>query len=457
MATFFDWIEDNQPEDEAVAAPGAVPGPTDGQDEAVYLGDQNLPGTHQPNDGSGIIGDGGAIDIGDQDLPGTHQPGDGSGILDPTNVPPATDQDPPAGEDPGIFDGNTDVVDTPNPFGDDTIGFDAYRDDLTQNRANTNQLNEAASDFAMDTYGNFSRWDVPLIQQGMQVIEDTLSRLGRSGTNNIEATLANRGLTGSSVEADQMRELQAMLDENARGMSFDLAREAANTYASDRATAADIGLATAGLLGQTESDRFGQDFAVYGRDLDENFRRTGLTLDEDFRRDAMSLDEGFRQDQLGLDRDRFGFSQDMGREAAWQDRFGVIQGLAAEYPDLFDADGDGQIDPQWGDYLNAPFGFPNQFGQEGGGSGNPSSGGADIYDRVGLGGDGNVNPSVQQPGQYDETGGDYEAAILSFGNNQGFTRTKMDAYRKALQNGDWEYVNKERALYGLPPIRPPQG
>lgn len=386
--TLFDRFRaiTQEPEDEQ---PTAVPGPTDQpaplppETGGVQVTNP-LPGQHQPGDGSGFGFDT-AIpapppipETTSELVPDLY---DFDGPNGPGGVPQPTDQGAPT-DDPNVFQG-TDVEDTPNPFGEGTFGFDAYQDGLSQNRTNTDALNQAASDFAIGGYGDFSRWDNNLVQQGLSTIQDTLARLGREGTNSIEATLANRGLTGSSVEADQLKDLQLGLNEQANQFGFNLAREMANTYANDRATQADIGLATAGLLGQTESDRFGQDFSLYGRDLDENFRRTAFGADEDYRRDVLGLNEGFRRDQLGLDRDRFGFSQDLAREAAFLDRFGLAGGLAGEYP--------GSIDPDTlARFLYGDFGFGDQFGLEFGGGGGGFSGGGD----TGSGG-GGFDP--QQP------------------------------------------------------------
>lgn len=263
-----------------------------------------------------------------------------------TAIPGPTDQQYPVSSPPVTQQPTTQQQ---NPFGKDTFGFEAYKFQPTSEAQRSNRLMDAASDFAIDGYQNFSRWDAPLIQQGMSVIESTLSRLRGDSMKDTENYFASRGLTGSSLEGDEMTDLMAQINEQGNAMGFNLAREAANTYANDRATAADIGLATGSAARGLEGERFGQGQSSLKMGLDEAFRQRALGLDTDYRNRDLDL-RGRAIDESGR-----------------SSRLNSIANLVGTYgPEILDADGDGVIDLD----IFGDFGFQGNAGggNAGGGS-----------------------------------------------------------------------------------------
>lgn len=148
--------------------------------------------------------------------------------------------------------------------------------------------------------GQTSRYDTDLLRQGIGVINADIAEQERDARVRLDELHSARGLTGSSIESWSQQEMLHQLQTEGQRRKFELLREMANTYATDRATAANIGIAQAGLglnyaqLGE-QSRQFNQQLAQQG----QQFGQTMTQRESEFARNF-----GLSQEQLGLEAQR---------------------------------------------------------------------------------------------------------------------------------------------------------
>lgn len=150
-----------------------------------------------------------------------------------------------------------------------------------------------------------SRYEVPVVQQGLQALEQNLDVQRRAARRGIDDVMAARGVYDSTITGDEYGNLEGVLDATRAQYSSDLAREMATTYGADRQSA------IAAAMGY-DSDLFDRDLATYGanRDAeDTDFARELETAR--FGEDQYRSDIGDAQadEMLGLERGRFALAE----------------------------------------------------------------------------------------------------------------------------------------------------
>lgn len=91
--------------------------------------------------------------------------------------------------------------------------------------------------YATGWANNPSRYDIPLVQQGLDAIDAALDRSRGQSTAALDENMAARGLIGSSIEVGERRGLEEELGRLRNERVFELGREMANTNAADRSAA----------------------------------------------------------------------------------------------------------------------------------------------------------------------------------------------------------------------------
>lgn len=143
---------------------------------------------------------------------------------------------------------------------------------------------------------NPSRYDADLVRQGMDVINAEIEEMRRVGGQSIAAQMAQRGLSGSGLEAGQTRMMEADLDRTANQRAFQLAQDQARTWAQDRSSAFQMGLGTSAQAAQRDSDLMQQDRANRALEL----QAQGMNQDAAFRQADLEMRRAFGSAGLGL-------------------------------------------------------------------------------------------------------------------------------------------------------------
>lgn len=149
-----------------------------------------------------------------------------------------------------------------------------------------------------------TRYDSSVVQSGANVIEQSLAKLRAQGKKNLDEGYANRGLIGSSVEAEGNREFEQDLQRQGQERLFNLQREQANTYAQDRGASLNAGL------------NYGQ----------QGLQMLGLGMDNDLSYARMEQDAGFQNRAQELQAQGM-TADDAYRQAAldWQKQYGTAE------------------------------------------------------------------------------------------------------------------------------------
>lgn len=116
---------------------------------------------------------------------------------------------------------------------------------------------------------NPSRYDDELVQQGLAQIDKTLADKRESALSDIDERMAQRGLVGSSVEANTGAELAQDLERERSQYAFDLQREMANTRRQDMQAAGQLAVA----------QRANQ-LRERGMNLDDAYRQAALEFEQ---------------------------------------------------------------------------------------------------------------------------------------------------------------------------------
>jgi hypothetical protein len=237
--------------------------------------------------------------------------------------------DPDDQEEPGTGGDGQDEPWSPQTFTDPKY-WETFMDDFYQgvnlnipqvSAGSARQENRAVDEYQqylMDqarlAIENPSRYDAELVQQGMDVIDQQIAEMRRTGTQRIDERMAHRGLAGSSLEAEQHGMHEAALDRTANERAFQLAQDQARTWAQDRSSAFGMGLG-AGQQAMTRDQQLMQQdlqnralqLQAQGMNQDAALRQARLEYDMQhgaadmgLRREAMLQDQHFRQRELEL-------------------------------------------------------------------------------------------------------------------------------------------------------------
>lgn len=197
--------------------------------------------------------------------------------------------------------------------------------------AGGNGLNQDLTGFARESLqGGSGRYDIPLVQQAMGLIDSELERGRGRAKASLDELNASRGRTGSTFEAQENRDMELGLEQQRMGYAADLRERLAQTTMGDRKTMADIGTQVGqfGLDQQTvalRAQELQQQAALQGRSLDIEEARL-LAQNEQFQANLGQRQAEFAA-QMGLENRRFSQEQ---REFAAQHSESVAQRLQQE-------------------------------------------------------------------------------------------------------------------------------
>lgn len=177
--------------------------------------------------------------------------------------------------------------------------------------------------FARGAMENPSRFDIPFVEQASGLIDEKLGEAREESSKRLDERMAQRGLTGSSVAAEQSAEMEENLERQRMERMLGLEEMVAQTAAQDRQAAANIGLG-AGQFGEDVASRvFGQ--GMQQSQFQEGQRRFGGQMQledraQQLQAQGMAADDAFRQAQLEQERDLTTRGQDIQQQLADQDR-----------------------------------------------------------------------------------------------------------------------------------------
>lgn len=147
------------------------------------------------------------------------------------------------------------------------------------------------SQFAAQQMANPSRYGIPIVQQGINLINQEMDESAKRGTADLDEFYSSRGLVGSSVESQGRGDFLSQLERTKSQRLFDLTREMANTYASDITAAGQLGLGAQSQ--EILQSQFGQGLAF---DRERLAAELGISREQlDLQRDQMSAEYGDRQ------------------------------------------------------------------------------------------------------------------------------------------------------------------
>ena len=233
-----------------------------------------------------------------------------SPTIAPPAPPPPTEPEGPGGEVPDF----SEMAEVP------TGEYSQYSPTQTQS-----QYGAGLYDFGFQGLNAPSRFDIPLVQQGIDVINKAIDKQRATGQRQLAEHASSRGLIGSSVEADTNRQFEEELQRQSGEQMWNLGLEQARTVASDRALAASTALG----IGQ-----FGEDRSRYGfeagrmtsRDQEDDLRyRAQLAMQAGQYEEAARLNRS--ADELARAQFGFGSQMDVAEFLETQRQFGGTLGL----------------------------------------------------------------------------------------------------------------------------------
>lgn len=177
--------------------------------------------------------------------------------------------------------------------------------------------------FLSDWMQTPSRWDIPMVQQGVDLANREFESGFEQGKSLLDEHISQRGLVGSDIEGANVGNLISQLNNQRAGRLFDLNTRMADTYGQDRAAAAtaatqygQLGLGQGELgLGYAQLGQQGSQFdAGLQFQRDELMQRMGMTQQQlDLDREEMHAEFGDRQaqrlHQMGLQESDQNFSR----------------------------------------------------------------------------------------------------------------------------------------------------
>jgi hypothetical protein len=192
-----------------------------------------------------------------------------------------------------------------------------------------------------------SRFDIPMVQQGIDLMDFELKRQGEKSQRDLAEGISARGLVSSSIDIESQAELARNLEHQRQQRMFNLSQLMAQTGAQDRSAAANIGtqavstslavpgqsfeqqLAAAEFSQQTKVQDRAQELEATGMDRDEAFRQAQSEIQEtqfgstqqqqeriqnrafELQQQGMDQDEAFRQAQSEIQETQFGSQQQL--------------------------------------------------------------------------------------------------------------------------------------------------
>lgn len=176
--------------------------------------------------------------------------------------------------------------------------------------AGTTNVQDPHEKFILDWLGTPSRFDMPMVQQGLDLINQQSAKNLTEGQASLDEYMSSRGLVGSSVEAQGQGQLLSDLNQQREQRMFELHQALANTYGEDMARAATaatqfgqlgLGQGELGLGWQQLFNQEGQFYAEMGQRESEFARTHGLSIDDiALRRDALMQEAQLANRELDI-------------------------------------------------------------------------------------------------------------------------------------------------------------
>jgi hypothetical protein len=172
------------------------------------------------------------------------------------------------------------------------------------------------TDFASNALQSPSRYDSQLVQDITGQIDAELAHQRQTATNELDEFMSSRGLVGSSVEGELHRGLYGDLERQRMERLNQLNLDAANTFAADRASAADIGFRSGEFARSLGGDRVNEaryagEFGQGQYEFDTQYGASTALQQRalDLQEQGMEYDEAYRQAQSEIQQEQFAATQ----------------------------------------------------------------------------------------------------------------------------------------------------
>lgn len=215
------------------------------------------------------------------------------------------------------------AIDTDEPVVSPTTGLD-LTSNLTEATEQTGGLLSDLNMFSQTLLTQPSRYDIPLVQEGIGLINQEYDTGLSRGSAAMDELSSSRGLVGSNIELWNTKDMLVDLERVRSQKLFDLGREFATTVGGDRAMAAQTALQAANLgmghqqflagLQQRESEfsrQFGMNQDQFAANLAEQMRQFDITTEEGRSQFEQSLFETMRQFDITTEEGRAQFEATM--------------------------------------------------------------------------------------------------------------------------------------------------
>jgi hypothetical protein len=168
-------------------------------------------------------------------------------------------------------------------------------------------VSQKLSQFATDTMATPSRFDIPMVQQGIDLMDYELQQQGEQQMRNLAETTSARGLVGSSIELESQADLAKALEHQRQQRMFNLSQLMAQTQGQDRSAAANIGTQAVSTSLAVPGQSFEQQLAA------AEFAQQSKIQDraQELQATGMDRDEAFRQAQSETQKSQFGSEQQL--------------------------------------------------------------------------------------------------------------------------------------------------
>ena len=168
-------------------------------------------------------------------------------------------------------------------------------------------VSQKLSQFATDTMATPSRFDIPMVQQGIDLMDYELQQQGEQQMRNLAETTSARGLVGSSIELESQADLAKNLEHQRQQRMFNLSQLMAQTLGQDRSAAANIGTQAVSTSLAVPGQSFEQQLAA------AEFAQQTKVQDraQELQSTGMDRDEAFRQAQSETQKSQFGSEQQL--------------------------------------------------------------------------------------------------------------------------------------------------
>lgn len=177
--------------------------------------------------------------------------------------------------------------------------------------------------FATNTLENYNPYSNELVQEGLDLVERDLAEKRRRGERDLGEHMAQRGIVGSSIEAEQMGQLISDLERERSRFAFDLHREQAMAELQGRQLAASIAQGALGEETRRWQTKRSLELQARGLDIQEAQVRATVELQQranELRELGLRQDAAFRQAAYELEQERFGFERER-----WEDELTLRQ------------------------------------------------------------------------------------------------------------------------------------